>query len=111
MTRLNALDLTPEPLASADERNGRVVLTRPRPQPRGLRAPLDWLVYLLAPKRLRLDDFGSHCWRLVDGERDAWEIARLMRAEFGVRCEPAEERVGRFFKLLEREELVRLNGR
>lgn len=105
---MNALDLTPHPLASADEQEGRIVLTRPRPAPSGLRAPLDWLVYLLGPKRLRLDDFGSFCWRQLDGRRDAWEIARLMRAKFGETCEPAEERVGRFLKLLAREELVRL---
>lgn len=106
--KVNALDLTPRPLATADEREGQIVLTRPRPNPSGLRAPLDWLIYLLAPKRLRLDDFGSFCWRHVDGRRDVWEIARLMREEFGERCEPAEERVGRFLTLLAREELVQL---
>lgn len=103
---MNLLDLTPHRASDWEERSGQVVLIRPRPRARGLKAPFEWLAYLIAPKRLRLDDFGSFCWHRVDGRRTPWEIAGLLRKEFGEHAEPAEERVGQFLKLLKREELV-----
>lgn len=100
--------------AEAEEQNGRVIVVRPRPAGRGLRTPVDWLIYLMAPRRLRLDDVGSFCWRQMDGRRTAGDIADALRAEFGNSIEPAAERLGTFIKQLEREELVRfieLTGR
>lgn len=104
---MNLLELTPVAAAPAEERDGRVVIVRPRPVTRGVRAPFDWLAYLLAPRRLRLDDVGSFCWRQMDGRRTAGDIAEALRAEFGEVVEPAEERFAKFIRLLQREELVR----
>jgi hypothetical protein len=67
----------------------------------------DWLSYWLATKKLRLDELGTCCWRQIDGRRNAWEIAASMREELGAAAEPAEERLGHFLKILEREDLVR----
>lgn len=105
---MNLLDLTPHRACEWQERDdGRVVLVRPRPRAKGLKTPFEWLAYLMAPRRIRLDEVGSFCWSQVDGRRTPWEIAKALRAEFGEAAEPAEERVGKFLKLLQREELVR----
>ncbi len=103
---MNLLDLTPVAAAEAEEKDGRVVVIRPRPHTRGLRKPLDWLIYLLAVRRLQLDEVGSFCWRQMDGRRTAGGIAEALRTEFGDSVEPAEERLGTFIRLLQREELV-----
>ncbi|HXV60416.1 MAG TPA: PqqD family protein [Vicinamibacteria bacterium] len=103
---MNVLDLTPHRAADWTERDGLVVLVRPRPAARSLRGLIDGLGYLLAAKRLRLDALGSFCWRQIDGKRTPWEIATVVRREFGSECEPAEERVGRFLRMLAREGLV-----
>jgi hypothetical protein len=103
---VNLLDLTPVTAADAEEQDGRVVVIRPKPRPRGLLTPFDWLVYLMAPRRLRLDDVGSFCWRHMDGRRTAGDIAEALRAELGASVEPAEERLGKFIQMLQREELV-----
>ena len=103
---MNLLDLTPVAAAEAYEESERVVLIRPKPTTRGLRAPIAWLIYALAPRRLRLDAVGSFCWRHIDGRRTAGEIADALRGEFGESVEPAEERLGQFIHMLRREELV-----
>lgn len=107
MEEVNLLDLTPVAAAASEEADGHVVLIRPRPATSGLRLPIDWLIYLLAPKKLKLDDVGSFCWRRMDGRRTAGELARALRDEFGDGVEPAEERLGQFIQMLQREELVR----
>ena len=103
---MNLLDLTPVAAAEAEEKDGRVVVIRPQPVTRGLRKPIDWLIYLLAVRRLQLDEVGSFCWRHMDGRRTAGDIAEALRTEFGDSVEPAEERLGTFIRSLQREELV-----
>jgi len=103
---MNLLDLTPVATAEAEEKDGRIVVIRPQPVSRGLRRPIDWLIYLLAVRRLQLDEVGSFCWRQMDGRRTAGDIAEALRTEFGDSVEPAEERLGTFIRLLQREELV-----
>jgi hypothetical protein len=104
---VNLLDLTPVAAAEIEEQDGRVVVIRPKPSSRGLRAPLDWLVYLMAARRLRLDELGSFCWRQMDGRRTAGAIAEAMRTEFGESSAQAEQRLGSFLRSLRREDLVR----
>jgi hypothetical protein len=110
---VNLLDLVPIRAAGWDEGEEleRVILIRPHPVAKGLRAPLEWLAYLLAPRRLKLDEFGSFCWLSMDGVRTAGEIASLLRNRFGSAAEPAEERLGRFIHMLQREELVTVVAR
>jgi hypothetical protein len=43
----------------------------------------------------------------MDGRRTAGDIAKALRKEFGDTVEPAEERLGTFIRMLQREELVR----
>ena len=103
---MNLLELTPVVAAEAEEKDGRVVVIRPRPVTQGMRKPIDWLIYLLAARRLQLDEVGSFCWRHMDGRRTAGDIAEALRAEFGDSVEPAEERLGKFVRSLQREDLV-----
>ncbi len=58
--------------------------------------------------RIRLDDVGTFIWKACDGETPLTEIARRMRAEFGERVEPAEERLGRFVQSMLRSRMIEL---
>ena len=104
---VNLLDLTPRRLAEWTEReDGRVVLERPRPPGRGPRHWPMWLRYVMASRRIRLDNAGSAAWKLMDGRLAVGEIAEAIRAELGAEVEPAEERLGHLVRLLRREDLL-----
>ncbi len=103
---VNLLDLTPTRRAEWEEHESRVVVIRPEPTTTGARLLLDRLLYQLSARRIRLDEYGSHVWRLVDGQRTVAEIAAGLRAQFGDAVEPAEERVGKLIQVFHREELV-----
>lgn len=105
---MNLLALTPVPAAACEDDGECVVVIRPSPRGFGLRTPIDWLIFLLAPRRLKLDELGSYCWRRMDDGVTALEIAAGARDRYGETIEPAEERVGRFLQLLLREELIRV---
>ncbi|MYN66105.1 MAG: PqqD family protein [Acidobacteria bacterium] len=56
--------------------------------------------------RIRLDDVGSFIWKACDGETPLTQIAGRLRAEFGERVEPAEERLARFIQSMLRSRMV-----
>ena len=58
--------------------------------------------------RIRLDDVGSFIWRACDGATPLIEIAARLRAAFGARVEPAEERLARFVQTMARSRMIRL---
>jgi hypothetical protein len=103
---INLLEITPVRTADWEEVGGRVVVLRPTPRPRGLKTALDWLFYLMAVRKIRLDEIGSFTWHQLDGKQTVSEVARKLGAEFGGRVEPAEERLGRLVRAFRREELV-----
>ncbi len=107
---VNLLELVPVRLAEWEEIDGRVLVHRPRPAGRGVRAVMHRLFYHLSARRIRLDDVGSFTWRELDGEQSVEMIARKLRAEFGERVEPAEERLGHMVRVLHREELIAYPG-
>jgi hypothetical protein len=116
LARMNLLELVPVRTARWEERDTRVVLTRPRPDA-GIRRRrpgwlvdrlVGWLGYALAPARLRLDDLGSATWRRLDGAATVGEVASAVREVFGEAAEPAEERVGTFVRLLHRDGFLAL---
>lgn len=108
---MNLLDLVPHHAAASEVIEDRVVVRRPRPKLSGWRAPFDWLIFQIAPRRLKLDAVGSFCWLRIDGVTTAGEIAQALSDRFGDEVEPAEERLGRFIRSLEREELLSLSSR
>jgi Coenzyme PQQ synthesis protein D (PqqD) len=84
---------------------GRVVLIAPKFRNR-------FLVRVLVPllkhptMKLTLDGIGSDIWALCDGETDVGVIARRLADKYGGETDPGCDRLGRFFKALERERLV-----
>jgi Coenzyme PQQ synthesis protein D (PqqD) len=107
---VNLLELRPVRTADWQTAGERVVVVRPRPARGGLRAPLEWMTFLLAPGRLRLDALGSFVWNSLDGQRSVAEVAREVRERFGESAEPVEVRLGEFIRGLRREELVAFPG-
>jgi len=89
----------PVRLSDSLEEGGRVVVLAPRFRNR-LGKGLVRLARRDQSFRLRLDEFGSEAWRAIDDERTLGEIADLMRARFGDRAEPAEERLAEFLRRL-----------
>jgi hypothetical protein len=89
----------PVRLSDSLEDGGRVVVLAPRFQNR-LGKGLVRLVKRDQSFRVRLDEFGSEAWRAIDDERTVGEIADMMRARFGDRAEPAEERLAEFLRRL-----------
>ncbi len=87
----------------------RVVVERPRPTASGLRGVGQQLAYLMAARRVRLDDVGSFSWRQFDGERSCRDVCHALREEFGEAIEPVEERLGTFLRMLLQQRLVRLD--
>jgi hypothetical protein len=56
--------------------------------------------------RIRLDDVGTFIWKACDGDTPLTEIAGRLRAEFGERVEPAEERLARFVQSMLRSRMI-----
>ena len=92
--------------AEWQEVDGRVVIERPRPVTSGLRAPLDWLSFLMSTRRIRLDAQGSFAWAHLDGAHSVADLARAMRREFGAAVEPAEERLGTLIRQLRSQDML-----
>ena len=85
--------------------NGRCIVLRPR---LGEGRIGRWLASKLGNPcyRIRLDDVGSFIWRACDGETPLTEIAGRLRAGFGERVEPAEERLARFIQSMLRSRMI-----
>ncbi len=107
---VNLLEVSPVRLAEWTERQGRVVVVRPKSLRAGLFGWIDLLLYLLSAKRIRLDAFGSFAWLQLDGERSVGEVVALLRTEFGDEVEPAEERLGHLVRVFRREGFVAYPG-
>ena len=109
LERVNLLDLAPVQIATWRDENGLVVVVRTPPPVRGLRGHLRHLFFAAGVRRLRLDELGTAVWRRLDG-RTVAEVAAALRAEFGARCEPAEERLRLYLDILRRERLIAFPG-
>ena len=106
---IDLLGLAPERIAGWQEDGDRIVVERPLPRVRGLRSLFLRLSFLTGVKRLRLDELGTAVWRRLDG-RTVAALASDLRAEFGERCEPAEQRLRLYLTLLRRERLIGFPG-
>jgi hypothetical protein len=107
---VDLMGLAPFRLAEWEEVDGRAVLLRPLPRSRGWRGFVDRLLHRLSANRIRLDEVGTFAWSRLDGRRTVAEVAGLLRAEFGDRVDPAEERLGHLVRLMRREGLVGYPG-
>lgn len=55
---------------------------------------------------IRLDKYGSFVWSKIDGERDLYELSRLVEAEFGKEAEPIVERLVKYFQILYQNKFI-----
>jgi len=100
LSHVNLLGIAPVRLAAWEESEGRVTVTRPRPMVGGLRGLAELLSFWMSVRRIRLDEVGSFCWMLLDGQRTVGQVAAALRERFGEAVDPAEERVGQFVRVL-----------
>jgi len=56
--------------------------------------------------RIELDDFGSFIWRHIDGQRDVYQLGKLVREEFGQKAEPLYERLTEFLHILRSNDFI-----
>lgn len=106
MTVGEILALRPVPLAPWEDRDGRVLLRRPRPEATGLRGVLERIAAFLSAPTILLDQRGSRVWHLLDGERTAAEVAAMLREEEGGELEAIEARVALFLHQLGRHGMI-----
>ncbi len=102
-----SVDARPRRLLEWREEDGRCVLLRPR---FGTSRPGRWLAGLSGDPyyRIRLDEVGTLIWKACDGRNSLAGIAGAMRAAFGDRVEPADERLARFARRMLKGRMIAL---
>ncbi len=90
--------------------DGRVVIDRPRPNLRSPRGLLDGILWLLAPRRIRLDEIGSFAWRRLDGATKVSSLAGAMRDVFPDARDQLEERLGQYLRALRKLRVITFRG-
>lgn len=58
---------------------------------------------------IHLDEMGSFIWRLIDGEKDIFEIGKYVEEHFGEKANPLYERLSQYFKTLEKYNFIDYN--
>jgi hypothetical protein len=56
--------------------------------------------------KIALDKNGSAVWKLIDGKRDALEIAEMLEKELGADIQPVYERLGIFLRMLKNNKFI-----
>ena len=105
----NTLDLHPEPLLGSEPGdNGCLSLLLPR-----FRNKLSTRVFQPAWKehfiRIKLDEFGSAVWSMMDGNASAGEICEQLNERFPEKMtakDEVEERVSKFLSLLYQQRFI-----
>lgn len=67
--------------------------------------------YLKKPKisQIHLDEMGSYIWPLIDGKRTIFEIANLVKLQFGEKAEPLYNRMVSYMKILKDNGFITLD--
>ncbi|MBQ0037941.1 MAG: PqqD family protein [Clostridiales bacterium] len=55
---------------------------------------------------IKLDQYGSFIWQLIDGERTVGEIANRFKAHFGEKAEPLYDRLVQYMKILRNNDFI-----
>ncbi len=86
------------------EDDGSVILVR---EHKGISSRIAQKVFRMPKEtKVHLDEFGNFIWPLIDGRRSIYDIALLVKEEYGEKAEPLYERLCQYFKILEEEEFV-----
>ena len=107
---VNLLGLAPRRLARWEEVDGRVVVIRPEPLNGGVRGWMERFLHRMSAQRIRLDEVGSFAWVHLDGERTVAAVGEEMKAEFGDRVSPVEERLGHLVWMMRKEGFLSYPG-
>jgi hypothetical protein len=109
LKKSNALDLVPMRLLDHEQREeGKLNILLPR-----FRRP--WLAGYLAPLnkerfiRIKLDQFGSSTWLLIDGKKNVREISGALENEYPKQLDPPTEtsdRVNKFMSVLYQQRFI-----
>lgn len=57
---------------------------------------------------IAMDALGSFVWKQLDGERNLYEVAQLVEAEFGEKAKPVYERLIKFVEIMRDNKYVQL---
>lgn len=58
--------------------------------------------------QIHLDEMGNFIWSLIDGNKNIYEIAELVKEEFGEKAEPLYNRLVQYMKNLENYGFVKM---
>lgn len=104
---VDLLELTPVRRVPWLEReDGRVVIERPRPPIDGVFGLFRCAGWMIAPRRIRLDEIGSFAWRRLDGATKVRALAGAIRDAFPESCDHLEERLGEHLRSMCRLRLI-----
>jgi hypothetical protein len=104
---VDLLELAPARCVAWQEgEDGRVTIERPRPRVRGLRSLIARANWMVAPRRIRLDEIGSFAWRRLDGSTKVRALAGVIREAFPDSCEQLEERLGAYLRAMRRLQVI-----
>lgn len=104
---VDLLELTPMRRVPWSERDdGRIVIDRPKPPINGVGGLIRRAGWMLAPRRIRLDEIGSFAWRRLDGTTKVRALAGVMRDAFPDSCDQLEERLGGYLRAMRRLHLI-----
>lgn len=56
--------------------------------------------------QIHLDEMGNFIWPLIDGEKTVYEIAQLVKNQFGEKAEPLYNRLVQYMRNLEHYQFV-----
>lgn len=56
---------------------------------------------------VHLDEMGSFVWPHLDGEKDIFEIGKIVEEQFGEKANPLYERLVKYFQILESYKFLR----
>ena len=50
---------------------------------------------------IHLDEMGNFIWPLIDGEKNVYQLGKLVKEHFGDKAEPLYDRLAQYFQILE----------
>lgn len=104
----NLLDLVPEKLCeSAFDEEGRTIILAPRFKSRFGKKIFEPFIKDKYVK-IHLDKIGTFVWNEIDGQKDVFELSKLLKEKFGEEIDPVYERIGKFLAIMKVNNFIKL---
>lgn len=65
-----------------------------------------WLFFAPKVTYIKLDIFGSFIWNHIDGNKNIYELGKLLEKRYGKEVNPIYERLSVYFEILKTNELI-----